>query len=250
MFPFFYVFAFFYKIVYYIAKFGDDTMLVYGKNVLLDMNPKKIRKVYLAPKKNDSVVMDYLRKNHIRYEMIPIERINYMVSGNHQGIVIDIHDYDYVSLDSCFDSNFVLILDHLEDPHNLGAIIRTAEAAGIQYIILPKDRSVRVNETVMKVSAGALDRVSIILVTNIVESMKRLQKEGFMIYASAMDGVDYKSISYFSKKALIIGNEGKGISSLVRKQSDEVISILMKGKVNSLNASVASGILIFHMMGE
>lgn len=225
-------------------------MQVYGKNVLLDLNPRKIRKVYLSSKKNDNKILSYLKENHIRYEFVPLERLNKMADGNHQGVVLEIGDYDYGNLVDCYDDNFVLILDHLEDPHNLGAIIRTAEAAGIKNIILPKDRSVRVNDTVMKVSAGALDRVNVILVTNIVQALNKLKEEGFFIYASKMQGVDYRKVNYADKKVLIIGNEGKGISPVVFKESDEIISIPMKGQVNSLNASVASGILIFHMMGE
>lgn len=225
-------------------------LLVYGKNVLLDVEPKKIRKVYLVNKKYDAKILNYLKEHHLHFSFIPLDRMNQMVSGNHQGIVLDIDDYHYAPLDSCFSDEFVLILDHLEDPHNLGAIIRTAEAAGIRSIIIPKDRSVHVNDTVMKVSAGALDRVSIIQVTNLSQTIQALQHQGFFVYSSSMDGADYKTICYSSKRVLVIGNEGKGIGSLVRKTSDEIISIPMKGRVNSLNASVAAGILIFHMMGE
>lgn len=225
-------------------------MQVYGKNVLLDMNPRKIRKVYLSSKKNDNKILSYLKENHIRYEFVSVERLNKMADGNHQGVVLEIDDYDYGTLSDCYDDTFVLILDHLEDPHNLGAIIRTAEAAGIKNIILPKDRSVRVNDTVMKVSAGALSRVNIILVTNLTQAIHSLQEKEFMIYAACMDGVDYRNLSFSHKRALIIGNEGKGVSPLVRKNSDEIISIPMKGLVNSLNASVAAGILIFNMMGD
>lgn len=225
-------------------------MLVYGKNVLLDMNPKKIRKAYISSKQKDNRILKYLQENHIRYELVPIERMDKMIEGNHQGVIFDIDDYEYGTLKDCFSDSFVLILDHLEDPHNLGAIIRTAEAAGIKHIIIPKDRSVRVNETVMKVSAGALDRVSIILVSNIAQATSQLQKEGFFVYASMMDGEDYRNVSYSSKKVLVIGNEGNGIHELVKKKCDAVISIPMNGKVNSLNASVAAGILIFGMLGD
>lgn len=194
--------------------------------------------------------MSHLKKNKIHFEFVELERLNRMISGIHQGIIMDIYDYEYANLEESFKSNFVLMLDHLEDPHNLGAIIRSAEAAGIEFIIIPKDRSVRVNETVMKTSAGAIDRVKVIMVTNLVNAIKKLQQEGFFVYASAMDGKDFTNISYASKKVLVIGNEGKGISTLIRKSSDEIISILMKGKVNSLNASVAAGILMFRMIGE
>ncbi len=225
-------------------------MLVYGKNVLKETDPKKIRKVYLNKKKQDIEVISMLKKEKIKFEFLPIERMDKMVLGHHQGVILDIHDYEYSNLEECFDSSFVIVLDHLEDPHNLGAIIRTAEAAGVKYIIIPKDRSVRVNDTVMKVSAGALNRVSVILVSNIHQAIQKLQKENFMVYASAMDGNDYKSYDYHLKKALVIGSEGNGISEVVRKTSDAIISIPMKGSINSLNASVAAGILIFHMMED
>lgn len=225
-------------------------MLVYGKNVLKETEPKKIRKVYLSQKKEDKELIQYLKDNQIRFEFIPLERMNKMVDGHHQGIVLDIHEYEYSNLDECFSESFVIILDHLEDPHNLGAIIRTAEAAGVKFIIISKDRSVRVNDTVMKTSAGALNRVQIILVSNINQAILKLQQQGFMIYASAMDGNDYRSYDYHLKKALVIGSEGNGISDLTRKNSDAIISIPMKGDINSLNASVAAGILIFHMMEE
>lgn len=225
-------------------------MLVYGKNVLFDLNPKKIRKVSLVENKKNNEILNYLKEHGIRFEFIPLERMNRLVDGNHQGVILEINDYDYYELSSVYESDFVLILDHLEDPHNLGANIRTAEASGIEYIILPKDRSVRVNETVMKTSVGALDRVKIVLVTNIAQSIKSLQEHGFFVYATDMVGTDYRKLDYDTKKALVIGSEGNGVSSLVKKASDEIITIPMNGKVNSLNASVAAGILIFQMKGE
>lgn len=225
-------------------------MLVYGKNVLFDTNPKMVRKVYLSSKKVDSKIMNFLQEHHLRYQQVSLERMNQMVDGNHQGVVLDIYDYEYASLEECFSESFVLVLDHLEDPHNLGAIIRSAEAFGIRYVIIPKDRSVRVNETVMKVSAGALNRVRVIMVTNLAQTVEKLKKEDFMIYATDMKGVNYRTFSYSFKKVLIIGNEGKGVQPLLIKKSDEVLCIPMRGQVNSLNASVAAGILMSYMMGE
>ncbi len=225
-------------------------MLVYGKNVFFETEPRKIRKVYLAQTKQDPKILDLIKEHKIHYEFVSMERLNQMVRGHHQGIVLDLHEYEYQTLDACFDENFVVLLDHLEDPHNLGAIIRTCEAAGVHFVIIPKDRSVRINDTVMKTSAGALNRVQVILVSNISQAIQTLQKQGFMVYASAMDGKDYRTFSYDLKKALVIGSEGNGISDVVRKQSDAIISIPMKGDINSLNASVAAGIMIFRMMEE
>jgi len=169
-----------------------------------------------------------------------------MVSGNHQGIVIDIYDYDYYMMED-IDSDFVVILDHLEDPHNFGSIIRTCECLGVTNIIIPKDRSVSVNDTVVKVSTGAIEHVKIIMVSNLVNAIKKLQQMNYFVYAADMDGVDYRTLTYSEKKALIIGNEGSGISKRVKDNSDVVVSIPMKGKLNSLNASVSAGILLYGM---
>ena len=223
-------------------------MLVYGKNVFQEMETKKIRKVYLLPQKKNSEMVSFLEKNHVRYEVVSRERMNRMVSGNHQGIVCDVFDYEYGILKDCYEDDFVLVLDHLEDPHNLGAVIRSAEAAGISHVIIPKDRSVQVNDTVMKISAGALNRVCVIQVSNIHQTLQTLKKQGFMIYATAMDGKDYRMIDYAEKRALVIGAEGAGVSRIIREAADEIVSIPMFGKINSLNASVSAAILIYGMI--
>ena len=139
------------------------------------------------------------------------------------------------------------MLDHLEDPHNFGAIIRTAESIGVKNIIIPKDRSVCVNETVMKCSAGTLNHVNIIQVSNLVNAINYLKDSGFFIYGAEADGINYKKVDYSEKKCLVVGSEGKGISNLVRKNCDEIISLPMRGHINSLNASVAAAILIYEM---
>lgn len=222
-------------------------MLVYGKNVLKDVDVKKIRKVYLSENFHDKEIFAYLKENKIRYMVSSKQQLDKMALGNHQGIVVDINDYEYYSLDDISNEEFVVALDHLEDVHNFGAIIRTCEAAGVTTILIPKDRSVRVNDVVMKTSCGALDRVKIVLVSNLVDALKKLQKQGYFVYSSFMDGADYKTIDYSGKKILVIGNEGKGISKVVENLTDFRIGIPMSGKVNSLNASVAAGILIFSM---
>lgn len=222
-------------------------MLVFGKNVLKDIDRKKIHKVYIAENFHDKEILNYLKEHNLRYSVSSKQQLDGMVSGNHQGIVLDIDDYSYYSLHDCKNEDFLVALDHLEDVHNLGAIIRTCEAAGVKTILIPKDRSARVNDTVMKTSCGALDRVKIVLVTNLAETLKKLQKENYFVYASFMDGEDYKKLDYSGKKILVIGNEGKGISKVVENLTDFRIGIPMNGKVNSLNASVAAGILIFTM---
>lgn len=144
----------------------------------------------------------------------------------------------------------MVILDHLEDPHNLGAIIRTCEAAGVDGIIIPKDRSVCVNATVIKTSAATVNDVKIALVTNIVNEIRNLKKQGFWIVGTDMKGTNYKKIDYKGKMAIVIGNEGNGISNLVKQNCDFMATIPMNGKTNSLNASVAAGIMIYEAVSQ
>lgn len=218
-------------------------MRVTGKNVFNELDIKNIRKVYLSKSFKDKNIIDFIQKNKIKYVISDPKVMDGMIKNN-QGIIVDINDYKYSNLES-IDGNFVVILDHLEDPHNFGAIIRTGEAMGIKHIIIPKDRSVSVNETVMKTSAGALNHVNIIQVTNLVNAINYLKQQGFFIYGAEANGVNYKNVDYSEKKCLVVGSEGKGISPVVRKNCDEIISLPMKGYVNSLNASVAAGILIY-----
>ena len=218
-------------------------MKVSGKNVFNELDIKNIRKVYLSKSFKDKDIIDFIQKNKIKYVISDPKVMDGMIRNN-QGIIVDINDYEYSNLES-IDSDFVIILDHLEDPHNFGAIIRTSEAMGIKHIIIPKDRSVSVNETVMKTSAGALNHVNIIQVPNLVNAINYLKDNGFFVYGAEADGVNYKDVDYSDKRCLVIGSEGKGISPVVRKNCDEIISLTMEGHVNSLNASVAAGILIY-----
>lgn len=222
-------------------------MLAYGKNVLKEVEPKKIRRVYLNENFRDKNIIDYLEKHHIHYFYRPKHQLDKMVDKNHQGIVIDMDSFSYCDLEDVLGDDFIVALDHLEDVHNFGAIIRTCEAAGVKSIIIPKDRSVRVNDIAMKTSVGAIDRVKIVLVSNLCETLKKLQRENYFVYGAFMDGEDYKTVSYADKRILVIGNEGRGISNVIENITDVRVSIPMRGKVNSLNASVAAGILIFEM---
>ena len=145
-------------------------------------------------------------------------------------------------------ANFLVMLDSLEDPHNFGAIIRTCECAGVDYIIIPKNRSVSVNSTVYKTSSGALSNVKIVEVVNLNNTITKLKDLGYWIYGAEANGKDYRSIKYDGKTCLIVGSEGHGLKKIVSNSCDEIISLPMKGKINSLNASVAGGILIYEMM--
>lgn len=217
-------------------------MLVYGKNVLHELDKKQIKKVYVARKE----YLDYLHENKIKYDFVDNSILDKKVKGNHQGIVIDIFDYEYYSY-ADVTGDLVVVLDHLSDPHNFGAIIRTCECMGVDSIIIPKDRSVLVNDTVYKTSVGAINNVKIIMVSNLVNALKKLKEDGYFIYCADMDGDHYKKINYAPKKVLVIGSEGDGVSSIVRKNSDVIVSLPMKGKINSLNASVSAGVLLYEM---
>jgi len=214
-------------------------MYVYGKNVAKDV--KNVEKAYVANNFKDK---ELLKKLNCPIVYVEKDKLDKMVDGIHQGIVLKVAEYEYCDI-SELNSDIIVILDHLEDPHNFGAIIRTCEAAGITDIIIPKDRSVSVNSTVMKTSVGCLDRVNIVSVTNIVSSIEYLKKQGYWIIGTDMDGTDYKEIDYSGKIAIVVGNEGNGMSRLVKESCDFIASIPMKGTVNSLNASVATAIILF-----
>ena len=227
-------------------------MKIFGKNVFNEFrdNVKAIKRVYLANNFNDKEIISFIKDNGISYVTMDIRKMDAMVDGKHQGIILDIDDYEYSSVDNMFNDEVVVMLDHLEDPHNFGAIIRTCEAAGIKSIIIPKDRSVSVTGTVMKTSAGALEHVNIAMVNNLVKTIDDFKDNGFFVYAADMDGTNYKNVSFADKVLLVIGSEGNGVGRLVRKNCDEILAIPQYGKVNSLNASVAAAILIYGIVNR
>ena len=145
---------------------------------------------------------------------------------------------------------FVVVCDELEDPHNLGAIIRTAEAAGAHGIIIPKRRSVSLNYTVGKASAGALEYMRVARVANLPTTLEDLKKAGLWIYGADMDGQNYRKTDFSGACALVVGSEGNGMGRLVREKCDFIVSLPMHGKINSLNASVAAGILMYEIAGQ
>ncbi len=222
-------------------------MYVYGKNVAKEVLQKKtpIKKAYIYENFKDEDILNELKKVSIPCKFMDKKALDNIENGNHQGIILDIEDYKYYSLDKILDKDIIVILDHLEDPHNFGAIIRTCEAAGITSIIIPKDRSIKVNATVMKTSVGTLEDVNICMVTNLVNAIKTLKENGFWIIGTDMEGTNYKKIDYQGKIAIVIGNEGKGLSRLTKENCDFIAKIPMYGKVNSLNASVAAALVIY-----
>ena len=227
-------------------------MKVFGKNVFNELkdNIKSIKKVYIAKNFNDKEIIKFIQDNKISYSVTDPKNMDGMVEGRHQGIIAVIDDYEYVDYKSMLGDNVVVMLDHLEDPHNFGAIIRTCEAAGIKSIIIPKDRSVSVTSTVMKTSAGALEHVNIAMVNNLVNVIDDFKDNGYFVYAADMDGQNYKDVDYANKVLLVIGSEGNGVGRLVKKNCDQILAIPMSGHVNSLNASVAAAILIYGIVNK
>lgn len=228
-------------------------MIVYGRNVAKEIlkNNKKVGKIILSDNFDDKEILSMIENNKIRAERASKKEFSRFDKYSHQGIILYIEDFKYHPIEEFIDSDnsVVVILDHLEDPHNLGAIIRTCEAAGIDGIIIPKDRSVEVNSTVMKTSAGALENVKIAQVVNLKQTIDKLKSNGFWIVGTDLDNsTDYREIDYSGKIGLVIGSEGFGMTKNVKDSCDFIAKIPMYGKVNSLNASVAAGIMIYEVI--
>lgn len=231
-------------------------MIIYGKNTVLEAlkGNKDIVKVYVTSNNLD-LVKKYTSNKKIEIIVMQSKDMNRMFDGNHQGIACEIMEYGYVSIDEIIRKNkdkenvALVILDGLEDPHNLGAILRTADATGMNGVIIPKNRSVSLNSTVAKVSTGAIEHVDCAQVTNLVNAMNDLKKAGYWIIGLELDGsIDYRKQDYLGKIAVVIGSEGKGISRLVKENCDFKVFIPMVGHVNSLNASVSASILFYEIL--
>ena len=229
-------------------------MLVYGRNVVNEiLNGKtKIYKVFLDNNYKDEDILNKIDKRGLKKFHVDKSKLDKMCGNStNQGIAMDIEEFNYYDIKTIEEddkSNFLVMLDSIEDPHNFGAIIRTCECAGVDYIIIPKNRSVSVNSTVYKTSSGALSNMKIVEVANLHNTIKKLKDLGFWVYGSDAKGKDYRSIDFGGKTCLIIGSEGHGLKQIVSNSCDEIISLPMKGKINSLNASVAAGIFIYEIM--
>jgi len=224
-------------------------MYICGKNVAKEYlnGNNKVKKVFLNNNFNDNEIMNLLKSKKIKIDYVDKRELDKKTLENHQGIILEVDDFEYSNLNVILNKEnpLVVMLDHIQDPHNFGAIIRTCEAAGVDAIIIPKDRSVSVNGTVIRTSVGASKYVPIIRVTNLVNTIKELKKEGFWFFGTDMNGENYSKLDYKGKTCLIIGNEGDGMSKLVKENCDFIASIPMIGRINSLNASVATGIIIY-----
>lgn len=215
-----------------------------------------INKVFVqSGLKSDAIreIVATARKRGVVVSQVPKNKLDLLSDGqNHQGVVLAVASFRYAELDDLFraaeekgEDPFFLILDGIEDPHNLGSILRTADAAGVHGVIIPKRRAVQLTSTVSKTSTGAVEFVPVCRVTNLAQTVDELKQRGLWIFGTDMKGTDFRKWDAKGATALVIGNEGKGISALLKKKCDEMLTIPMIGHVQSLNASVAAGLLIY-----
>lgn len=196
------------------------------------------------------------RAKGILIKEVSPQKLDYYCGGaNHQGVAVMVASQEYSTVDDIFaaaegrnEKPFIIVCDEIEDPHNLGAIIRTAEAGGAHGIIIPQRRSASLNATVAKAACGALEYMPVARVTNIANTIDSLKERGVWVFGADMDGEDYTKTDFDIPCALVIGNEGKGIGALTAKKCDVMVSLPMHGKINSLNASVAAGVLIYEVV--
>ena len=227
------------------------TQILYGRQVVRQVlkENRKVRKLYLQSPMPE---LEALAKTAgVPVVLTDRKKLNRITeSEHHQGVAVEIEPYETVSLDELIRGKkgqygFLVMLDELEDPHNLGAVLRTADAVNADGVIIKKTHSAGLTPTVAKVSAGAIDTVKVAAVTNLTNACKELKKQGYWIVGADMDGVDYRTLNYDFHTVLVIGNEGKGISRLVRENCDHIVSLPMRGTISSLNASVSAGILMY-----
>lgn len=232
------------------------TQYVYGKNVVKQLltDDKKIYEIILSEGIRDTELMDTIKQKKIPVKTMGKKKMDTMLSGNHQGIAAKIDDYQTYELDEILASvpkgkmPLLVMLDGLEDPHNLGAILRTCDCVGVDGVIIGKHRNVKLTPTVAKVSTGAIDTVKVSMVTNLTQAIKYLKKQGFWIVGADLENSkDYREGQYDVPLVLVVGSEGFGISSLVAKNCDYCVRLPMEGSVTSLNASVACGILLYEI---
>lgn len=234
--------------------------IIAGRNPVMEAirSGRSIESILVAKGERSGSVVAIIAKakqKNIPVKDVDSKKLDFLAKGvNHQGIVAQCAVKEYSTLEEIFalaeergESPFIIVLDKIEDPHNLGAIIRTAECAGAHGVIIPERRSAGLSYTVEKTSAGALEYMPVVRVKNISAVFQKLKDKGIWVYGADMDGEHYKKVNFDGAVALVIGNEGKGISPLVAKDCDVIVSLPMKGKINSLNASVAAGILMYEI---
>lgn len=241
------------------SNIAEDEM-VYGRNPVLETlrSERDVNKLFVQEGLSDNKitkVINEAKKRKVQLSFVPKTKLDHLSDGGtHQGLVLAASPVNYATLDDLFEKAkekneqpFFILLDGIEDPHNLGSILRTADASGVHGVIIPKRRAVGLTSTVAKASAGAIEHVLVARVTNMAQTIDELKDRGLWIFGTDMEGKDYRYWEVSSPVGLVIGSEGKGMSRLVKEKVDETLSIPMVGDVQSLNASVASSLLMYEV---
>ena len=226
--------------------------LIYGRNPVKEaLRSKRVKSIFLLNGFSNNEILKMVEENYLKVSYVSNKELDNMCGGVHQGVAAYIKDYEYFSFESILDrakkqeKPLIVILDGINDPHNLGAILRSCDVFNATGIIIPKHNQVPLNATVAKTSAGAINYVPVSIVTNLNQAIARLKEEGFWVVSTDGSGtMNYQDLKYDFKVALVIGSEGQGVSRLVLTNSDYIVKIPQFGHVNSLNASVAAGILL------
>ena len=237
-------------------------MIIYGKNAVIESlrANKAIFKLYILDRYATEVgeVEVLAKRANIKIEYLPKEKLTKLCGDeHHQGYLAECADFTYCEVDdilqyadSLGQQPFVVILDGVVDPHNLGSVVRVCECAGVHGIILPKHNACPINSTVVKTSAGALSNMKIAKVANLVYAIEKLQKAGVWVYAVELGGQNIYQTNLKGALGLVIGSEGEGVGQLIKKRCDGVVTMPMFGNINSLNASVAAGVAVFEAVRQ
>lgn len=234
--------------------------LVIGRNAVTELlkSGKEVENVLIAKGERESSINRILalcKEKKIVVKNVDRKKLDFLApGGNHQGVVANIPAHEYSTVDDILayaenkgEAPFIIMCDEIEDSHNLGAIIRTAEACGAHGIIIPKRRNVGLNYIVAKTSCGALEYMKVARVTNLASTIDELKKKNIWIYAADMDGQRWDKTDFSGGCCLVVGSEGNGVGRLIKEKCDVTVSLPMMGKVNSLNASVAAGVLMYEI---
>lgn len=234
--------------------------LVIGRNAVLELlkSGKEIENILIAKGEREGSINHIIalcKENKIIIKNVDRKKLDFLApGGNHQGVVANIPAHEYSTVEQILEyaqekgqDPFIIMCDEIEDSHNLGAIIRTAEACGAHGIIIPKRRNVGLNYIVAKTSCGALEYIKVARVTNLAATIEELKKKNIWVYAADMDGQRWDKTDFSGGCCLVVGSEGNGVGRLIKGKCDVIVSLPMLGKVNSLNASVAAGVLMYEI---
>lgn len=241
------------------GKRTNDNLII-GRNAVLELlkSNREIENILVAKGEREGSVKQILslcKEKKIVIKTVDRKKLDSIsCGGNHQGVAANVPAHPYSSVDDILalaeekgEPPFIILCDEIEDSHNLGAIIRTAEACGAHGIIIPKRRNVGLNFIVSKTSCGALEYIKVARVGNLAETIEKLKKKNIWVYAADMDGQRWDKTDFSGGAALVVGSEGNGVGRLIKEKCDLTVSLPMLGKVNSLNASVASGIIMYEI---